>query len=624
MGAKTPAKLKLRRPMYKCDICDRKLLSAQALKTHQYCIHKTVKPTHTDDSKSNSKKGHVNVKKGVSKVKVPKISTKTVKKVLEPNSDPIEKSSQVTDVRRIEFECPKCQKQFTIYFSAYRHIMKHHCVNSRGYKVPSNSPDLIKPVRVELCVKCNKRVRPEELHACNDANMEFETEFLMNYICTGCSQRFTSVQLFDLHVSGLHSDGVESMFFPTMNEFLTWKDHMENQTKIKYLILGKCNSKQTYRCTYLPNSEPACDLTAHFCPSSIIVQEFSKGIQVHFFKEHYGHSCPNYTLTERYKKYSITPLMMQATGYEYGTNTQSDDKDLYVQFKTLMESIVLEAAKVKVDSLRILVGKALEMTSILTNYEEDDEMTSPITSTNKSMTDDQITNALECLQQTRIKRNLIDNGSEFINHNRMDTDDDNILSPKIVNAFSMAETKDKDVKDKKDEIMSKIDNEAAKQKYKLLTQLPSYNDSYKDFLDKNFKNIEKKTSGNEKNTSSKVNCKVVVDKKVKPLKPVKSEVKQESRKSSPTPKTMENAAPTKKETPTAKTAESKKNTPNILGKPTKKAIMKTKIGQFKPSMSPRKSTESNTSRSSIGKAAVDIQYEVKEQENDCNILILKI
>lgn len=58
----------------------------------------------------------------------------------------------------------------------------------------------------------------------------------------------------------------------------------------------------------------------------------------------------------------------------------------------------------------------------------------------------------------------------------------------------------------------------------------------------------------------------------------------------------------------------------------KKQIVKTKMGQFKPSPTKKLSVSpkvESPSRNSIG-SVKEMKYEVKEQENDCNILILKI
>ncbi|XP_059047616.1 uncharacterized protein LOC131843042 isoform X2 [Achroia grisella] len=557
-----------------------------------------------------------------------------------------------------------------------------------------NSPDLIKPIQVERCQKCNGTIGTEAKHTCGDAVAQHERGLINNYVCTGCSQSFETMQVFDLHISGLHSDDVESMFFPTMTEFLSWKNHMETQINIKYLILSKCNSKHTYRCTFLPSEEPTDNMTALFCPSSIVVQEFSKGIQVHYYKQHFGHQCSAYTLIDKYKKYHITSFIENAAHYEYTTVVEEDDKDLYVQFKTLMESIVLEAAKVKIDTLKVFVGKALEMTTMLTNYEEDEEMTSLIKSntSNKNMSDDQISQALQNLQNSKIHKRKLDNDVAPDKKKKRNTDITH-LSPKIVNAFSMAGIQDKE-NGKKDLIVEKqttisdnevektkqndtksvsddedaktqkanktnSDDEAAKKVYNSLMQSPSYNDTYKDFLDKNFKKgTETKTMvkkgsntvtptvnvANKKDNISKTKAdtatnyllvdgvkgistsnvstigKTIVNQSTSNIVPKQTINKKDKliTKSDVTPKTE-----SKNTSPLLKTTEMKK-TANAAPKLVKKPVVKTKIGQFKPSLSPRKSTESNTSNSALNKSAVDVEYEVMEQEDDCNILILKI
>lgn len=143
MGAKVPAKVKLRRPMYKCDVCDRKLLSAQALKTHQHCVHKSVvKPVPKAKARANVKikkvvakpKAAVNKSKEEVAPEVP-INEPQVSKVVKPTAKDAAtdlmqdlkqyKHAKVSDVRRIEFECPQCLILFPAYFPAFRHIQKH-------------------------------------------------------------------------------------------------------------------------------------------------------------------------------------------------------------------------------------------------------------------------------------------------------------------------------------------------------------------------------------------------------------------------------------------------------------------------------------------------------------------
>jgi hypothetical protein len=80
---------------------------------------------------------------------------------------------------------------------------------------PPNSPFLIKPLRVERCIKCDMRIRGNESHSCSE---RYDLEFYdVAIACTGCKQQFMSVEVFDMHVSGLHCDNIESLFFPTMN-----------------------------------------------------------------------------------------------------------------------------------------------------------------------------------------------------------------------------------------------------------------------------------------------------------------------------------------------------------------------------------------------------------------------
>lgn len=107
MGARTPTKFKLRRPTYKCDECDKKFLSAQALKSHQYCLHKIkMKPK--------------------TKGKLLNLLGKPVKKTSGVQKKDVDVVPEVSDVRKIQYECPQCQLRFSVYFSAFRHIQRSH------------------------------------------------------------------------------------------------------------------------------------------------------------------------------------------------------------------------------------------------------------------------------------------------------------------------------------------------------------------------------------------------------------------------------------------------------------------------------------------------------------------
>ncbi|CAG9790470.1 unnamed protein product [Diatraea saccharalis] len=699
MGAKTPCKLKLRRPTYKCNQCSRNFLSTQALKSHQYCVHKIKgngRPVREKSKLTNLPE---------KSVKNTDVMLKKVPQTVEAN---VENSVTLNneDNRKIEFECPQCLKMFSVYFSAFKHIQRVHCINEKGQRVASSSSDIIKPVRVELCTKCNIRVRTNERHRCSDANVDSNV-LGIKAICTGCKQQFASIQLFDLHVTGLHCDKIEGMFFPTNIEFLQWKNNMENETSNRYLILNKCSAKQTYRCSfYLATDKNEKDEVSHFCPSSIIVREFSKGVQVHFYKQHYGHPCPEYNIPKQFSKYTITSLMEAKTKAQLDVVDMSDDTDLYVQFKTLMDNIVLDAAKVKINHLKVLIGKALEMSTILKQYIGDEDYdeypkTAPL---NKTMTDDQITTALETFTKDIKKRKsttvaVTPNANPTValkrqkittpNTDLTDTKKDVISiaippiktysnrskqkTPIILNTFSLADevVNEEDSK----ELLKEIDLPKINPKISspASLSLSSFNDSYREFVDKNFtakadsKSNSKKEAQTNANQNTKEKIKVLskndINERVELRLPVdinknnnvniKSIQKieknnsitnndtinktKELNNSRPINKTRElNNSRTinKTKEPNNRSSIDKQKANNIKKYPTvkkgrvdKKKVMKTKIGQFKPSLSPKK-TESTKGNRDLNKrnskSKLEFDYEVKEQENDCNILILKI
>lgn len=307
---------------------------------------------------------------------------------------------------------------------------------------------------------------------------------------------------------------------------------METQTESKYLVMAKYSSKHIYCCSYTPDNKGDTTL---LCPSTVTYQEFSKGIQVHYYPNHSGHVCKPYVLSNKYKSYTITDLLEQASISEI-----SEEGDLYLQFKTLMDNIVLDAAKINIDTLKILINKAIDMTSILTHYDEDDDV---VTTTNRSYllldmkkkvdgNGKKIAKAIENLGSKGLKR----------------TTDGNEVSPIVPkqsrkSTFSLADEKDSD------NILKALDDQNVKGKIIKMQSPSSFNDSYKEFIDKS---LHEQTD--------------------------------------------------------------KRN--NVRNK---KKVVKTKMGQFKPSISPKKVEK----RNSTGKMK-DVEYEVRERDDDCNILVLKI
>ncbi|XP_063836341.1 uncharacterized protein LOC135085482 [Ostrinia nubilalis] len=543
MGAKDSVKFKVKRS-YQCDSCEKKFANFRAMKVH-------VNRTHNLRSRASNKQQLTSLLgKSVKTLDSGKGSSK-LSDVVDP--------AKVSHVRKIQYECPQCKERFAVYFSAFRHIQKYHCVNSKGRKVAPNSIEMIKPIRIEVCMKCNANIQMNDPHeVC--AEVSPRVNVLANYICTGCKQQFGSLMLFDMHVSGLHCDDVETLFFPSRNEFNSWKEDVESQTKVKYLLLGKSsNIKQVYHCT-CKTSDSEDDQIIHFCPSSMCTTDFTKSIQVHFYKTHFGHEC-EYTMPDKFKKYLSKQLLKEPAPL----TEPFELKNLYADFKTLMEFILDEAKKVDKQKLEVLFNKARDMIGSFSTEE-------PTKTTKKSMTDAQISETLETLD---VKR-------------KISTDNVQVESKKIKLDLNLDEDSLENVEVQKKTKRKQTSQPSVETKTKLVTKtspcssLSSFNDSYKDFVDKNLKEAE------------------VLNKKANDFKKF---IKQEKEVEEP---------------PQKKTV----NKPNIVRK--KKNIVKTKIGQFKPSLSPKIKSEDESSSEHMPSIKVEFEYEVREQENDCNILVLKI
>lgn len=272
--------------------------------------------------------------------------------------------------------------------------------------------------------------------------------------------------------------------------------------------------------------------------------------QVHFYKEHHGHTV-KYKIPDRFQKFLSTEVMKKSI------TASTEEEDLYTKFKSVLDSIAAAAYNADTETMKMLYRTAIEMEKIVKREEE----TVPV---KKKMTDKQITETLESLTEKKVEIEV-----------QTETGRDETNS-------AMEEDKPEVDKIKVESNMANADGSIA-----------CFNDSYMEFCNKI----------NEKN-------KVV------------------------------------KKTPPKKKPEQK----NVRTY-SKRKVVKTKIGQFKPNiLLPRKKVvekiveeeikddlkdveseedmnvdefELNTSINS-SKVKLEVDYEVIEQENDCNILVLKI
>lgn len=137
MGAKTAVKLRARGTAYKCNMCGRKLMSMEALISHERTAHNII--TRRNKSKQDIKptkatKTEVKPKPAKKETSSPKITQKV--KFSEPISEPVESEDKTLPIKRtVEFKCPKCFRVYASYFPAHKHIQNFHCVNKQGVKV---------------------------------------------------------------------------------------------------------------------------------------------------------------------------------------------------------------------------------------------------------------------------------------------------------------------------------------------------------------------------------------------------------------------------------------------------------------------------------------------------------
>lgn len=325
---------------------------------------------------------------------------------------------------------------------------------------------------------------------------------------------------------------------------------MENQVNVKYLALNDSSSQKFYQCNYV--SPKNSSSKTYMCPSFIELKELGNGLQIYYCKEHQGHKAPEYEIPEKFRQYLNKNKESKSECIdEFDVLISKDtDDDLYLKFKDLMANISSYAERVSISHLRKLFNSALEMQGLLNSYDEDHDDKDALFIT-KSMTDDQITYALEGKRSSaRLKRKSETRISVDAKKKKGDKSDD-----------------DMNFKSKKDEFgktVSKENKELHSPKLKARASptllSPTFNDTYKQFIGDPLLEPKKKSKTNK--------SKEIVKTKIGQFSPKQKLAVQE---------TVENS------------------TPNIL-KPSK---LNTSFGKY-------------------------VKYEVREQENDCNILILKI
>lgn len=352
------------------------------------------------------------------------------------------------------------------------------------------------------------------------------------------------------------------------------------KTGVKY-VMEKNNSKQMLRCPCIP-SDVNDDVTPYICPSCIVVQELPKGIQVHFYKNHYGHKCGKYDLPDKYKKFTLSTLIQNEEAYtEIDETTETE---IYHQFKQLMHAIIEDAAKIRIDQMKILLKKALDMTTVFSNEVDEKKFMSM-----KLVLENNITGLLNIDNQGKRKNVSNDKIAETVTKRfktRMyQKDEANIKDNaviKIVNSYSLAQ----------EEIMRVI-NEGNTEENKAIDTPEDATDSK---LKKTQDTTDKKSNKDdtlklnrkqlESPSSFADSYKVFVEQLSEPGPP-------RHKKKSNVDKQIMNIS-----------------IPNV----TTEILIKDEIPKIQ---TPEIRKELTISRPK------EYKYEVKEQENDCNILILK-
>ncbi|XP_038221406.1 uncharacterized protein LOC119839253 isoform X2 [Zerene cesonia] len=410
----------------------------------------------------------------------PKISVRTnLHTPLLPEVDQAEDNSM--QVLLEHYECPLCKLLYPTSGKAVEHMQS--CHSREGI-----SSDCIRKVAVQNCPLCKKTVKSLLMHQCDGEKLFLETSA---YHCAVCKKVSTTIRAFDNHVMKMHGEVQETMYFPSFSDFLTWKKYMEKESGVQYTVVEEHDSKKFYRC------ESTNRTKVELCPGLMVAQEFGNGVHAVLYE---AHVCgqKNYTMEAKYKKYCISKLLKPVEGY-VSTKVLTDDSDQYLQFKTLLENIVVDAAKINIAGLKMLMSKALEMTSILTNYDEEVEES---VDKQYNLSDAQIADAL---QDTKRSSDDDDDAGEA-KRPKFET-----MSPMILNTFSLANVRVKsDSETAGNDTIDDIDAEILKSNMERNkcadgdnlkessdgqnaadSSKVTFNDTYKDFVTKNFVHSDK-------------------------------------------------------------------------------------------------------------------------------------
>lgn len=356
------------------------------------------------------------------------------------------------------------------------------------------------------------------------------------------------------------------------------------QVKFRTLAPPVESSKNIYHCSHQPPIEAEKTL---LCPSSLIVTELKNGYRVMYLKEHFGHPSFDEPLL-KYKTNSILPFIK-----DIEIQHVDSDEHIHQQLKSIMNNIMVTAPKNDTSVLLSLLNKALEMTLILNSIGAEETKV-----TNKNLTDNQITEVLSEVRTYPGKRK-VDTVKKDVKISKTNEENGDIktdaVSKKTVDSLTLTPLK------------------------KTFVQSPSFNDSYKSFVDLNFK-ATTDTSTPKKST-------------IKKKAVVKTKIGQFKVKPSLSPKDSADTSPVKKPQDSPKMT-------NVTSSPKRGQYTNLVVKKISPTLSPKKMKPSlsphvskptvspkakNTPIELVGyKIKPDFKYEVKEQENDCNILILKI
>ncbi|XP_049883339.1 PR domain zinc finger protein 5-like isoform X1 [Pectinophora gossypiella] len=231
-----------------------------------------------------------------------------------------------------EYPCHFCENVYSSRKACFTHLrMKHGREFSQLKLYNDQTPKCVQRER-KKCHMCSRDFSQKQIlnkHLWKAHGIEVEKR--KAFICPLCNERVSYGNHFSAHLLQRHRvhEQVEQLEFNTMDEFLLFKNAIQEETKYRFRKISASRQvidgiRSNYMCSqsgvYVyqgkgkrPAPERQIYKTGKACPAHMIVTETLERVLVTFYKTHVGHGlCPYYEPREpkKAKMETITNSMV--------------------------------------------------------------------------------------------------------------------------------------------------------------------------------------------------------------------------------------------------------------------------------------------------------------------------